>query len=246
MPLVATRALVLQAFPYSDTSKILRFFTLTHGLCSALAKGAQRPRSRFGGLLELFTEGEALLYVKEGRELHTLSGFDLLRSRQSLGRDLTAFAGASLIAELLLRFATEEPHPQLFRTACHSLDAIASSGHDRAEMVVVASAWRVISQLGYRPETDTCVTCQRLLTPDEGVRFDPQGGGAACTQCRPSGRTLDAQSRQELRSMLLGKNLSAVPARPALHRALLGSFLSAHLSPDRPLRSLELFLHQLV
>ncbi len=245
MPLVATRALILQAFPYSDTSKILRLFTLTHGLRSVIAKGAQRPRSRFGGLLEPFTEGDALLFLKEGRDLHTLSGFDLQQSRQSLGRDLTAFAGASLIAELLLRFGTEEPHPLLYRTACIALDEIAATTESGAEGAVIAAAWRVISLLGYRPETESCVTCQRALIPEAEARFDPQGGGAACPQCRPRGRALDPRSRRELRAMIEGERLLGSLARPQMHRALLASFLSAHPGPDQPLRSLELFLSQL-
>ncbi len=188
MPLVSSRALILQAFAYSDTSKILRLFTLTHGLRSVIARGAQRPKSRYGGVLEPFTEGDALLFLKEGRDLQTLSGFDLLRSRQSLGRDLTAFAGASLIAELLLRFGTEEPNVALYHTASASLDEIASAQGGEAERAIFSAAWRVVSLLGYRPEMEICVACGRTIAADETARFDPQGGGVACAGCRPDGR----------------------------------------------------------
>ncbi|MGH7130234.1 MAG: DNA repair protein RecO, partial [Planctomycetaceae bacterium] len=61
-------SIILQTFAYGDTSKILRLLTADHGVCSAFARGALRPRSRFGGVLEPFSEGVATLYLKEGRE----------------------------------------------------------------------------------------------------------------------------------------------------------------------------------
>src|SRR5687767_5106212 len=102
MPLVSGPAIILQAFPYSDTSKILRLLTREHGLQSVIAKGAFRPKSRFGGVLEPFTDGIASFMLREVRDLHTLTGFELLRSRQAMGTHLVRFGGASLIAELVL------------------------------------------------------------------------------------------------------------------------------------------------
>lgn len=243
MPLVSARTLILQSFPFSDTSKVLRLFTLEHGSRSVIAKGALRPKSRFGGLLEPFTEGHALLYLKEGRDLHTLSGFDLLRSRQQLGRDLASFAGASMIAELILRFGTEEPNPRLFRVISASFDAIADAPDaEHAQRAIVSGAWVTISLLGYRPETDRCVTCNRDLDPAELARFDVEAGGVACPACRPKGRALDAKTRSELRRMVRGEDLAAPFSRRPLQHALLRAFIGAHLTLDRPLRSVELFM----
>jgi DNA repair protein RecO (recombination protein O) len=245
VPLVTARALILQAFPYSDTSKILRIYTLRHGLRSAIAKGALRPKSRFGGMLEPFTEGDALLYLKEGHDLHTLSGFDLLRSRQSLGRDLIAFAGASLLAELLLRFGTEEPHPALYEVMSHSLDTIANSSQPQTEQAVLSGVWLVVSLLGYQPELDACVTCGRALDPQQSTRFHAAAGGVACANCRPHGRALEASVRHDLRRMLAGEPIAGTFTRRETHRLLLQTFLTAHLAHDHPFRSLDLLMQQL-
>ncbi len=243
MPLVTTRALVLQAFAYSDTSKVLRLFTREHGLRSAIAKGALRPKSRYGGVLEPFTEGDATFYLKDGRELQTLGGFDLVRSRQSLGRDLAAFAGASLLVELLLRYSTEEPHPALFVAATRALDTIAAEQQPaHIEARVLAAAWQIVSLLGYRPETAVCVGCGSEFGADEAARFDAQAGGIACVVCRPGGRTLDPQSRTELARMVDGTAVHPPFARRSLQRDLLQAFRAVHPIPDRPLRSLELFV----
>jgi DNA repair protein RecO (recombination protein O) len=203
--LATTRALVLQAFPYSETSKVLRLYTLEHGLRSVMAKGALRPRSRFGGVLEPFTEGTATFYLKEGRDLHTLSGFDLLRSRQALGRSLGAFAGASLQAELVMRTATEEPHPALFHTLADAWNALAEAAAPAAALAsALTGAWALVALQGFEPEAAACVRCGRPLAPDEPVRFDALAGGAACTRCRPSGRILDPATRAELARMVGG------------------------------------------
>ena len=243
MALVTTRALVLQAFAYSETSKVLRLFTLEHGLRSVIAKGAQRPKSRYGGVLEPFTEGAATFYLKEGRELHTLSGFDLLRSRQALGRSLVGFAGASLLAEMALRAGTEEPHPALYHALADAWDAIA--GADDAAGALAAAltgAWVLVALLGHEPQAGACLACGRAVADAEDVRFDALGGGIVCTGCRTAGRVLDAGTRGELRAMLGGRIPPGGVALPRTHRALLKAFLEAQLAHDRPFRALELFM----
>src|SRR5918999_2442987 len=109
MALLNTDAIILQVFKYGDTSKILRLITRTAGVQSVIAKGAANPKSKYGGVLEPFTEGVAAFYAKENRELHTLGSFELTRSRQGLGADLVRLGGASLIAELIMRSGIEEP-----------------------------------------------------------------------------------------------------------------------------------------
>jgi DNA repair protein RecO (recombination protein O) len=245
VPLVAAQSLILQSFPYSETSKVLRLFTRDLGVRSVIAKGALRPKNRFGGVLEPFTEGIAHFYLREGRDLHTLGGFDLLRSRQGLGRDLAGFAGASLLAELVLRFATEEPHEALYDAVDGALDAVLAARGDETARAVLAGVWHVVSLLGFAPQTEMCVTCGRPLDPDEPVRFDAEGGGAACRECRPSGRVLDPATRAELGGMLGGAPPAALSGARTAHRELLRAYVGAQLAQDRPLRSLELFLQEL-
>lgn len=250
MPLVRSRSLILQSFPYGDTSRILRLYTPELGLRSVIAKGARQPRSRFGGLLEPFTEGDAHFYLREGRDLHTLSGFDLVRSRQALGRSLTAFAAASLVCELVLRTGTEEPQPELFSFLTTTLDRLADAGlalHGRgdASSAALSALWQAVGRLGYQPEMELCVVCGRLLGEEEASRFDVEAGGITCTLCRPVGRLVDPVTRGEIRRMAEGRPPTAGGGDLALQKAMLRVFISAHLGQGQPLRSLSLFLDQL-
>ncbi len=247
MAIRSSPSLVLQAFRYSDTSKILRLYTRDLGLRSVIAKGALRPKSRFGGLLEPFTEGISTVYVREGRDLLTLSGFDLIRSRQSLGQDVAAFAGASLIAELLLRFTTEDPNPRLYALAGEAWDAIAAAaGADHLDFVILAAAWRVVVLLGFGPRLDACVSCGSAVHGFPAVRFNIEEGGVACARCRPEGRAIPEGAMRELAELLAGPWPPAGAHRnPVLQRDLFRSYTLAHLAHDRPLRSWNILLHHL-
>jgi DNA repair protein RecO (recombination protein O) len=245
MPLVRSPAVILQVFPYGETSKILRILTPELGLRSVIARGAQRPRSSFGGVLEPFTEGEAHFHLRDGRDLHTLSGFDLVRGRQALGRNLTAFAAASLIAELVIRSGTEEPQPELYTALLDGLERLAMVPADVATSEALAAVWEMIAHLGYMPELEVCVRCGRPLASGEASRFDVEAGGAACMVCRPTGRVVDAATRRELVGLCAGEPPPPALVDPSLHRALLRAFVPAHLAHGAPLRSLPLLLEQL-
>jgi DNA repair protein RecO (recombination protein O) len=245
VPLIATRSIILQSFPYSDTSKILRLISPDLGVRSVIAKGAQRPRSRFGGILELFTEGDAHFYLKEGRDLHTLNAFDLVRSRQGLGRDLAAFSGASLLAELVLRFGTEEPNEALFSALVRTFDRLAHSEPEVAAHHALVGVWEMVVILGYEPHLDACVRCGAVPANDEATRFDVEAGGVACTRCRTHGRVIDAAARGHLGRMIRGEAILDESLDRGLHGALLRAFLLTHLAPAQPLRALDLFVEQL-
>lgn len=244
MSLVRTPALILHTFPYGDTSRILRVLTPDYGLRSVIAKGARNPRSRFGGVLEPFTEGEAQFTLREGRDLLTLTGFSLSRSRQGIGRALASFTGASLLAEIALRVGTEEPHPELYHLLTAGLDRLAEPS-PAPEATALTALWSLIGIVGFRPEMETCLRCDRRLLATEDARFDVEGGGIVCKSCRREGRILPAPVRTEIIAM----NRGEIPPIPVLHLrvhgALLDAFLPAHLSPERGLRSLALFRDQL-
>src|SRR5579872_4109848 len=105
MALVITQSVVLRTHRYSETSKIVRLATRELGVQSAIAKGALRPHSRFGACIEFLSEGEAQLYYRESRELHTLGAFDVTDLRRGLAHDVERFTAAAAMAEVMLKMA---------------------------------------------------------------------------------------------------------------------------------------------
>ena len=238
MALVTVDAVVLQAFSYGETSKILRLLTRTHGVQSVIAKGALRPKNRYGGVLEPFTEGVASFYYRDNRELQTLSGFELTLSQQSLGRDLLRFGGASLLAELIIRTGSEEPQPGLFDAVRAALHAIRDAEAAQLEAVLLAQLWMIIGLLGFEPVLEACVGCDRQLAAAEDVSFDYGAGGVRCAACARAapGHRLPAHARSALRLFVDGRQVPV--AETAGHWRLLSRYLDHHVLEGGSLRSL--------
>lgn len=238
MPVVTSEAVILQAFKYSDTSKILRLLTRSAGLQSVIAKGALRPKSAFGGLLEPFAEGVATFHAKESRDLHTLTSFELTRSRQQLGSDLVRFGGASLIAELLLRSGIEEADSHLFDTVHEALDRIQEAPAGAAEPVVLGETWALVARLGFAPSLENCIGCGRQLAAVEDVVFDYAAGGVRCTICATGmpGRPLPPHAREALIRLIQGEPVGL--ERTTAHWRLLARYLAHHVLDGASLKSL--------
>ncbi len=246
MPVVTTDAIILQTFAYSDTSKILRLLTRTHGVRSAIAKGALRPRSRFGGVLEPFTAGIATFYLKEGRDLHTLSAFELGRPRQELGRDLLRFGSACLLAEILVRTASEASDPPLYERVDRAFERLRTVREDEVHGAALSEIWSLIAYMGFAPALDACLVCGRRMDATAEVFFDYAAGGIHCSGCGggQAGRTLPPDARLELARLLAGEGVP-LGESAAAHWQLLTRFLGYHVADVGTLRSLRFLSSQI-
>lgn len=111
-------AYLLHRRPYRETSLLLYAFAANHGKIALIAKGARRPKSKIGGILQPFNLLNLSWIGKS--ELFTLTDAEL------------AVAGAGLAAsnlycgfylnELIDRFlGSHDPHPRLFEQYAHCL-----------------------------------------------------------------------------------------------------------------------------
>ena len=243
MPLVSTDAVVLHAFDYLETSRILRLATRDAGVVSVIARGARRARGGFGAALDLFAGGVAQVHVRPGRELQQLTGFDVQQSRAGLALELERFTAASMIAELTLRFAPHEDHGELYDVLVAALDVLAAAPRARARDAALAGAWQLVSSLGFAPALDSCTTCHDTVAADVVAHFSPAGGGICCPRCAPRatpGRRLPPSARDAIRGWLAGEapDIADAPSRRA-HVRLLREFLHQHLADDRALPALD-------
>jgi DNA repair protein RecO (recombination protein O) len=248
MPLLATDALVLHAFDYLESSRIIRLLTREAGVQSVLARGARKSRGRYGSALDLFAEGSAQIYVKPNRDLHNLAGFEISRTRSELAEDIGRFTAASTVAELALRFGGEEASPQLYDTVTDVLDRIARSAPERTIEDGLAGCWRIVSVLGFTPELSSCALCHTPLRDADEATFSHSSGGIVCPACSrllPGGRKIPPGARTAIRKWLDGdESVPLSDAEARSHQRLLREFLGAHLSDDRPLRAFAVWEHE--
>src|ERR1041385_4568900 len=179
MPPIRTPAIVLATIRYGETSKIARLAIRDLGVQSAIAKGALRPKSRFGAALHVLSEGTATLHPARSSDLHTLVQFESSQIRTGLAERMDRFAAASLLSELMLRFAPASAHAEsydLFRDALAVLEAAPGIA---MELLALRALWRLVAVLGFAPALDRCAsnTVGAELRPsdksDLGALLDP-------------------------------------------------------------------------
>ncbi len=240
MPLVTTPAIVLQTYRYSETSKIVRLATRDLGVQSAIAKGALRPKSRFGAGLEFLSEGEAQLYFRDARELHTLSAFDLSNLRRGLALHVARFAGAAGLAEVMLKMAPPAPLPAAYATLTAGLDLLVTVPADAVDAAAVRALWLLVTALGFGPSLSACVRDGAPLAPGDngagGVAFSAAEGGVFCPRCAPAQppTRLSAVDYRDL--VALADPHASLPAldapHAAAHRRLVARFIRYHVGAE--------------
>lgn len=245
MALVSTRAVILQTFRYSETSKIVRLATRDLGVQSAIAKGVLRPRSPFGAALETLSEGVVQLYHKETRDLQTMAAFDVTDLRRDLARDLGRFAGAAALAEVMLKMAPAAPLPAAYDTFTHALDALAAAESPNADAVAARWIWLLVGVLGFAPELDACVRDGTAVAGNGGggVAFSTAEGGVLCPACagpQPPTRLPPDAYRDLLALNDAGAELPRLDvAHAAAHRRLVARFVHHHMGESGPLTAMD-------
>ena len=242
MPLLSGPALVLHVMPYGETSKIVRLLTRDWGLASGLARGARGRKSRTGPRLDLFAAGTASLLVKDTRDLHPLTAFEITAPHAALAHDVGRFAAASTLVELALRCAPDEPRPEIHDAVAHGLDALEAAPGDLVDAVALLAVWALVVSLGFAPSLDRCAVCGRAAAAGGDLAFSPEQGGALCATHRPSApyRQLRAADAAALGALASGR-LPEPPLDPrhaAAHRRLLVAFIRHHLAEHRALPAL--------
>ena len=248
MPLVVTPAIFLSSLRYSETSKIVRLATLELGVQSAIAKGALRPRSRFGASLQLMSEGQAQLLTRDNRELHTLAAFDLTHLPAGLAADVDRYAAASVLSEVMIRFGPHGPHSEAFHLLRDALRILEVAPPAAVAPIALRVVWRLVSVLGFTPSLAACVRHGTPLPAAGALAFSTRDGGALCSICAAEfGATqLPAESRADLEALLDPEaELPAFDRRhAAAHRRLLGRYIQYHLGEGAELPALEFWVQR--
>lgn len=239
--MIQTEAIVLHGFDYRETSRIVRLATREAGVISLIARGAKRPKSRFGHGLDLFTSGMAQLVRHPTRDLHTLTSFDASRARPELAESLERFAAAAALGELCIRFASEDSEGAIHDALVFGLDAIGVATDADVPSRTLAAAWRLVSELGFAPALELCASCHTPFADAEVVRFAHRAGGALCGACAslaPGARVLPLGARRTLIEWARGETSGPLDAATVrAHQRLFREFVEEHLADGKAMRA---------
>ncbi len=184
---------------------------------------------------------------RQGRDLQNFREFAVSEDHRGLARDVQRFAGASVLADLVLHHAGEEPNEVLFDGIAGAYGRLTRAPATEVVGLILSAAWAMVAQLGYAPELTLCVHCGDELGSEELGRFDFSAGGVRCGRCAAAvsgAPRIGPRSRDQLKALLRGE----VPGeldRPAAHIGVLRDFVTYHISGSRPLPSFG-FLQDIV
>jgi len=175
-------AIVLRSIRYGEADRILHLYSAQHGRVGAIAKGARRPKSRFGGRLEPFFRLDLLLHEGRGElltvtQVNTLEGYPRLRSSAA-----ALAAGARACDAVLRLLDSAEPNPPAYNLLCRYLGLLDDPASSSATALPTALAFRLKLALaaGFSPELASCARCGEA---EHLVGFSGAAGGVVCASC---------------------------------------------------------------
>ena len=183
MPLVETEAIVLRTYRLAEADKIVSLFTRQSGRVRAVASGAQRTKSRFGGALEPLTYVRLWLYERENRDLGRLNSAEIIESFFDMQKDYSAHLAAQYLAEVAERLLPEkEVNDRLFRLMLAVLRGLKRDSGSRAiDRALVYFDYWFLRVAGVLPDLEACSSCGRKLVAGF---FGPNAGTLVCQDCR--------------------------------------------------------------
>lgn len=239
-----TPAIVLGSLRYSETSRIARLATREFGVVSAIAKGALRPKSRYGASLQLLSEGQAHLVPSRSGDLHTLAAFDLVATHAGLAGNLERFGAGSALAEVVARFVPQMANPAVYDRLRDDITLLELAPVDAIGVVALRAMWRMIAELGLDPAVARCARDGAVL-PEGAVALSLRDGGFLCDRCSREGtsKRLQPVDRADLVALLdpAGEWPLLDARQAASHRRLLVRWIREHLG-DGPMPALEAWM----
>src|SRR4051812_9700421 len=207
---VKMQAVVLRSIRYGEADRIVHLYTPDRGRVGAIAKGARRARSRFGGRLEPFFRLDLMLHEGRG-ELLTVTAAETVSGYPRLRADGHALDAAARACDAVSRlFETDEPHPEVFNLLCNELALLDGEPARATRTNQLAFRLKLLLAAGLAPQLAACAACG---AQDHITGFSGAAGGVVCSACEASSFALDAGAHEFLAGAL-GAPLAATPDAP--------------------------------
>lgn len=254
-----TQAVVLRLAPYSESSRIVTWFTEEHGKIAGIIKGSQRRKSLFLGQYDLFYTCELLFYARALHGLHVIRECSPLKTRAVFRENWKAAACASYFTDLISKVCPfHAPQHGIFSLLDAALDCFA--GPMPSELGLFWFEMKLLEALGIAPRLNECLNCRRALTSGEDeplpaahrLLFSCRRGGVLCKACAEGNPADAAVIAPDILSLLRfwqgSRNWRAAqssrcsPVQVAEAERIIGQFMHYHLDVAGSARSLALDL----
>jgi DNA repair protein RecO (recombination protein O) len=198
---ITDSTICLRSIDYSETSQVLVMLARANGLVRLLAKGSKRAKSKSGGTIDYFAEGQCTFTGTHKQGLGTLIEFVESVTHTPLRDDLGRLNVGLYMLELCLNVLAEgDPHPEIF-DLLHSALARLEQPDAMPSAVLAYFQWRLARRIGLLGDMDRCVSCGTPVGWDKersdeshrtatnvpaSVYFSSSAGGLLCRNCQGS------------------------------------------------------------
>lgn len=202
MPIVKTEGIVLKRRDFGETSRVAVIFSENFGKIQVNAKGARKPKSKFGATLEPLTRVEVLYYHRETKELYTLSEATIITSHQSIREHPVKSVYGLAMAETLDRLTQpEEENAGLYRLLGRCLLTLETIENE--DIVFLFYLLQIAAATGFMPQLATCDNCGKELPDGQGAtKYAVITGGVLCGECAHNGNRFDDLKEETLKLLL--------------------------------------------
>jgi DNA repair protein RecO (recombination protein O) len=190
-----TEAVVLRSIRYGEADRILHLYSRTRGRIGAIAKGARKPKSRFGGRLEPFFRLDLVLHEGRG-ELLTVTGAATVDGYPRLRASAPALGAGARACDAVLRLLdSAEPNPPAYNLLCRYLALLDDPGEEGAAVPATAVSFRLKLALaaGFAPELAACAQCGEA---EHLSGFSGAAGGVVCAACEAGAFPLSEEAHR--------------------------------------------------
>ena len=181
-----SEAIVIRLADFSESSRVVTFFSEEFGKISALAKGAKRLKSSFEGGIDLLSTCRIVLIQRPSTSLNLLTEAKRVRRFAPSSGRLDSLYGGYYVAELLSSLTEDnDPHPLVYHDTILALESFQEDTDPGPALA--RFELRLLQITGHLPSFDACVMCGVSITEGRG----PWGlwlaqGGVICKGCQKS------------------------------------------------------------
>lgn len=224
-------AYILHRRTYRESSLLIDFFSMKSGRFTAIARGAQRPKSPLRACLQLF-QPLMISYYGHG-EIVTLKQAEIQETFPPIAPHRLAWG--FYINELLFRLIERyETYPLIFEEYDQLIKKMAH--HMIEEIDLRYFEKKLLDELGYGLQLTHDIEQNTLIKADNYYQFNLQQGPSKTALFKENSNTFLGQYLLDLHYQTIGSDDSLLAAKRLLRMAI------QQLLDKRPLKSRELII----
>lgn len=171
------KGIVIKTQDYGETHKLVTIISAKTGKITAIARGANKPKSRMAAVTQPFVYGDFLIFISSG--LSTIRQGEIIDSLRPLREDIVKTAYGAYIAELTDKLLdAKKPDLYIYNELYETLQWIAANKD--IEIPVMMYEMKLFKKGGFAPIVNECASCSSKKTP---FSFSISEGGILCNSC---------------------------------------------------------------